>query len=78
MSGGKWQGEKPGGKCLGGNLLDSKNLDKSNLDRRFLKVTELGAQTIFSGKEFQGEITRYAKEPLCRFDLRTGILCDYL
>ena len=42
-----------------------KNLDKSNLDRRFLKVTELGAQTIFSGKEFQGEITRYAKEPLC-------------
>ena len=41
-----------------------KNLDKSNLDRRFLKVIEFGAQTIFSGREFQGEITRYAKEPL--------------
>ena len=23
MSGGKWQGEKAGGKCLEGNLLDS-------------------------------------------------------
>ena len=41
-----------------------KNLDKSNLDRRFLKVIEFGAQTIFSGREFQGEMTRYAKELL--------------
>ena len=54
----------------------TENLDKSNLDKRFLKAVALGAQTIFSCKEFQGEITvtRYANEPLCRFDLRTGQL----
>ena len=40
-----------------------KNLDKSHLDRQFLKAIVLGAQTIFSGKEFQREISRYAKEP---------------